>query len=592
MPLSGDEGAFTPQNDPTLHGDVQDERYLIKPDYDDGAPTEMFDPLNVWLTSLPPPSTPSALTPPRNLPAIKPSPCLSPIDSTDASMLLPLFFESPPSKDTPLSPFQLISPTMSPLKTAFVPETVIGSGSGSMITLDGPYIVQGPNKNDDNLFNRKSETFRGPTSPLSANLLKARLEPPPTQRKKSCLIKQQGAGSEAAPMLAEIKGVWTNDLSILSHSPYKAPLVTRLFTDDYCDDEPDNGVDMAEEGNVETEHHHMDWQQAPSDETTTHTKRHNQETFDSNVRITPAPATKVLCFGSASLPAGKSVLLDKVLRGCVANFLGPRPPREWMNSVASLVGVTNKQVESKWSNIRQRNIDRDGRPKPMPRDTSSLIDEASAAAVVARLKTELKVFTEQLACGKKPCLDETALEAAATAATAAYAAVSDAAAGADPPVSPGFSAAFSMSMYDRTPFLRDGGNSAMTTVAASSTARQSHGGRERALLTPVTSIAHDLMASDTNGTKLLLSSTKNNADSDSMHRSNIRNGKTKVTKKGKSGKPATAAAADLRTGRMPMPTPAQLRQVAEETGLGLQEVLNVLRKVRAVGGETHVGTRA
>jgi hypothetical protein len=35
-----------------------------------------------------------------------------------------------------------------------------------------------------------------------------------------------------------------------------------------------------------------------------------------------------------------------------------------------------------------------------------------------------------------------------------------------------------------------------------------------------------------------------------------------------------------------VPTPAQLRQVAEETGLGLQEVLNVLKKLRKAVGET------
>ena len=273
-------------------------------------------------------------------------------------------------------------------------------------------------------------------------------------------------------------------------------------------------------------------------------------------------------------------------------------------------------MDSKCSNIRQRSLDRRGRPLPIGRDTSSVVDEAEAAAVVAEMKAELWGFTEQEMAA--PCLVSENAVASAAAAAGGGGGGGGGSSGGD------WGGEGVASPIHLT--LSSGGHgggegvSAATTVAASTTSRRSQGGRAggreggKKGMTPLRSIGWELTgAGGREGGKAILSSatttmaknrvgTRNNTyiNGDSSATSSSTMSCTAMTtmdknNKKKKRKPplltsplsvAAATAASIKAGRergqWSVPTPAHLRQVADDTGLGLQEVLTVWKKLRDV----------
>ena len=117
-------------------------------------------------------------------------------------------------------------------------------------------------------------------------------------------------------------------------------------------------------------------------------------------------------------------------------------------------------------------------------------------------------------------------------------------------------------------------------------------------MTPLSSIGSDLMGEGrreggrlgrSNSTISSSSSSKSTSTTTTTtnNKNNKKKRKTPASAPPLSVAAATAAAvkAGREGGQASEPTPAQLRQVAKETGLGLQEVLNVWKKLRkAVGG--------
>ncbi|GAB5032145.1 Hypothetical protein NocV09_00801120 [Nannochloropsis oceanica] len=614
--LLGDDVVNTPpQHD--------DSKALLLPrvNYANNA-EDSLEPISDWLTGQSAQSSPMTLTPPA-FRSSSPSLLITsplPITSTTTASAT-AFFLSPPRFTMCLSPLQLSSATSSPWAS------FLG-------------ICRSSSQNKEEQSSPGNYTLPSLLSPPRDGRATILLRPPPTQQKQGSMWcgqndedeeeeDEEGEGEEKVGEEENSGGVrMRKSTRARKATVKKTALAKRLFDGEYVEDE-DKSDGREWEGGREGGAVMLLSSSSPSSSfssasssfafhssqprtisaVTTHRSLSNNSTTRNGI-LPISSATKALCFGSASLPAAKSILLDKVLRGCITNFIvGPRPPRKWMERVATRIGVTLKQVDSKCSNIRQRSLDRRGRPLPLARDTSSLVDEAMAAALVAEMRAELRGLTEQETTDQFLASDGSGGGGFGGAAAGVGGDGNLEREGAASPIH-----------LTRSSGGKGGrkGGSACTTVAASSTTRRSQGGRERGReeekegMTPLRSIGWDLIgAGGREGGKATLTSatptmvgnrvgTRNKTSiygsSSSSSSSSAISTTTMIDANNKrkrkppllTSSPSTAAAtaAAIKAGReggqWSVPTPAQLRQVAEETGLGLQEVLTVWKKLQGV----------